>query len=505
MLALEFRFLAGRYHGNPWGRHVNEADVDWPPETWRLLRALIATWHRKVKITGKHDEVDLVALIETLARVAPEFYLPDASQSHTRHYMPKGGGQTSLVYDAFAAVHPDTPLYIGWSQIDLPEEQARLLDDLVSVMGFFGRAESWVEVRRVKYMPKPNCRPGEDPIDQSTGELHGEIVSVNSPVSANEYAGRRDMFFADGKQSKKLNKSLPNGLLLALSLDTVDLQKQGWSAPPASKKINYIRPLDALRPQRKANTSKRSTSKITTARFLLLGKPLPRIEDTLRIGELMRMTVMNAFGKDEAGKPLAPPLFSGHDLPKESTHQHAFYLPFDSNGNGYLDRVALHVPAGMNQTAQRIIDELSRRKRKLWDSNGGEWRLLFEGMGGHEVFSELTASSRQWVSLTPYLHPWHTKKNFNVAAQIRRECEIRGLPELENLKHVNTIKVGNRSLMPIRFRRFRSLRRNQIQPDCRGSFWELNFAEPITGPLALGFACHFGLGLFAPNNQFQGG
>ena len=48
MLAIRFLFPAGRYHATPWGRHVNEADVEWPPSPWRLLRALIATWHRKL-------------------------------------------------------------------------------------------------------------------------------------------------------------------------------------------------------------------------------------------------------------------------------------------------------------------------------------------------------------------------------------------------------------------------------------------------------------------------
>jgi CRISPR-associated protein Csb2 len=36
MLALAFTFPAGRYHATPWGRHVNEADVAWPPEPWRI-------------------------------------------------------------------------------------------------------------------------------------------------------------------------------------------------------------------------------------------------------------------------------------------------------------------------------------------------------------------------------------------------------------------------------------------------------------------------------------
>jgi CRISPR-associated protein Csb2 len=50
-------------------------------------------------------------------------------------------------------------------------------------------------------------------------------------------------------------------------------------------------------------------------------------------------------------------------------------------------------------------------------------------------------------------------------------------------------------LRDIRYRRFRN-RRGLAQPDRLGSFWRLTFAEPDEGPFALGFACHFGLGLF---------
>ncbi len=503
MLAIEFRFLAGRYHGNPWGRHVNEGDVDWPPEPWRLLRALIATWHHKVKITGKHDEATLGALIETLAEESPEFHLPVASHSHTRHYMPQWkAGKTSLVHDAFVAVGRDTPLHIGWPDLKLPDEQAQLLDDLLGVMGFFGRAESWVEACRVADLPKPNCRPGEDPIDRETGELHGEVVSVLSPVTASKYVERREGFCADEKQARKLGKTLPDGLLAALSLDTADLQRQGWSSPPAAQPINYIRPLDALRPQRKAQGHSHPLPEPTTARFMLLGKPLPRAEDSLRIGELMRLAMMSAFGKDDAGKHLAPPLFSGHGLPEDNRHQHAFYLPVDSTGDGRLDRVVLHVPAGFDEKARRVVGKLSRRKKKLWEPNGGEWRLLLEGMGNSKICGELTATSRKWISATPYLHPWHVKKNLSVAEQIRRECEIRGFPEIIDLKRVQTINAGGRDRRPIDFRRFRSNKRNQSQPDRHGSFWKITFADPFDdGPLALGFACHFGLGLFQPDRR----
>jgi CRISPR-associated protein Csb2 len=47
----------------------------------------------------------------------------------------------------------------------------------------------------------------------------------------------------------------------------------------------------------------------------------------------------------------------------------------------------------------------------------------------------------------------------------------------------------------LQFRRFRS-RRGLIQPDRTGAAIRLVFDTPLPGPIALGFGCHFGLGLF---------
>jgi len=71
----------------------------------------------------------------------------------------------------------------------------------------------------------------------------------------------------------------------------------------------------------------------------------------------------------------------------------------------------------------------------------------------------------------------------------------RGLPELKAIQPIPTVPVASRPRHPIHFHRFRS-KRGLTQPDTHGSFWRLTFAEPVAGSLALGFACHFGLGLF---------
>ena len=76
MFALTFGFPARRYHATPWGRNVNEADVAWPPEPWRLLRAMVAAWWRKGD-HGRWSEDDLATLVDALAETPPVYRLPE--------------------------------------------------------------------------------------------------------------------------------------------------------------------------------------------------------------------------------------------------------------------------------------------------------------------------------------------------------------------------------------------------------------------------------------------
>lgn len=492
MLALAFTFPAGRYHATPWDRHVNEGAAAWPPEPWRILRALIATWHHKLKHNGKYSEATLEALIGSLAVEPPQYALPAASHSHTRHYMPQfADGKTSLIFDAFTVVDREDSLGIVWPNVELPDDQRSLLDDLLAVMGYLGRSESWVEAKRTDTAPNANCQPGDSAIDTDTGEIKGELVTLYAPLPSVEYQMLRARFLVGKKSQKKFGDTLPETLLGALSVDTSDLRKLGWSQPPAARKVSYLRPLDALRPRRVIRPAQ--VPSITAVNFTLIGKPLPRVEDTLRIGELMRIATMGQC-KRAFGEGSIPPIFSGHDLPEGNRHRHAFYLPWDSNDDGKLDRVLVYVPGGMGDTEQRALSKVQR----LWERGGTEWRLVLEDSGTPDVAAKLTRSCRVWESVTPYLHPWHVKKRLSVEDQIRRECRERGILEPVAIETFHELKIGKgRKRHPIHFHRLRS-RRGLTQPDRIGSFRRLIFSEAIAGPMALGFGCHYGLGLFRP-------
>ena len=518
MFTLVFRFPTGRYHATPWGRHVNEGGVAWPPEPYRILRALIATWHRKAD-HERFGEPNLRDLIEGLAGEMPLFRLPDAVHAHTRHYMPqgkltKGREDTKLIFDAFLRVAPEDELVAVWQQTVLSADAFALAEYLAERINYFGRAESLVCARagcELKPEPLINCRPEASNVPGSVA------VQVLAPLSPAIYAANRGRLMglntdrASSKKRLEFTATLPPSLFEAIQVETASLQAAGWSQPPAGRLILYHRP--EIGPQPPAHRSRpRSRSEpATVARLVLAGRPQPRVEDAVKIGEVFRSAMMAHVtgeipavlsGRSAEGTPLHDP-----------QHGHAFFLAEDHDRNGFIDHLVLHIRDGLPPSVLAALDRL----RRLWiadrrrvdpqddpDEGRQEWRVALEGLGQPSDFSDsaLLRASKIWVSVTPYLRPWHIKGSDTAAAtraMLLKECRIRGLPECQ-IEHSGddgrAILVSEGvSRGVLRFHRFRS-RSGLLQPDRSGTALRLSFEKPISGPIALGFGCHFGLGLF---------
>lgn len=522
MLAIAFTFPAGRYHATPWGRHVNEADVAWPPDLWRITRALIAVWHRKLDPVRFPRE----RMHELLAHLAgaepPSYRLPESAiHAHSRHYMPGKGDKRTLVFDAFARVADDDPLVIVWPTLVLDTAQTEMLDALLENLGFLGRAESWVDARRTLAPSCFNCVPVAESVDRETGEIAGEIVRLMVPSRPEIYrAFRSGKLEAAGIDldsevrssklkpgEKKLLTTLPDDWLNAIGVETSELQAAGWSSPPCAQIVRYRRSLHALKSTapkvfRKSATIKPKAA-ITTARFMLYGKPLPRIEDAVRIGEMLRLAAMGR-AKQLLGEDAIPCELSGHERGAPNQHAHAFWLS-DPNERGEIEHVLVHAPGGLGSEAIHVFTALQQIKR-----DGAEpLRLILEGFGTASLFDRvtpLTSESAIWRSVTPYLHPWHLKKlemrtpEATAAAifgQLQREWRQRGsdLPKIIEINELALIRHGGRVLRSLHFHRFRR-KNGVVQPDTRGRLLELRFEQPVHGPIALGYACHFGLGQF---------
>lgn len=129
----------------------------------------------------------------------------------------------------------------------------------------------------------------------------------------------------------------------------------------------------------------------------------------------------------------------------------------------------------------------------------GTLSVRFAGSGQAEDLCAILAlrpilsASRVWQSLTPLVLPRHRKKKGKNTpdGQITAELASRRISAPEKIEWLR-----NES---IELRHYVHARRNGMPPpEDYGYALRLTFAEPVTGPLCLGYASHFGLGLFAP-------
>ena len=564
MLALSFSFPARRYHATPWGRHVNEADVAWPPEPWRILRALIATYWRKGTCVHWSKE-EAGSLINALAAAPPTYYLPEgAVHAHTRHYMPAPSKKT-LVFDAFAHLPDGEAIVAAWPDLILERHQFDLVADLADGIGYLGRAESWVECTAAAEWDatQANCRPLEDDPNGT-----GEVTAVLAPLTPADYSARRVRLLAQAdaeeqataqaagkrppteralirKHDRSFGVTLPERLMDALAVDTADFQKHGWNRPPAAREVRYQRTPLAPHPRQAVGPRSRTPdpSRYTVARYLLAGRPQPRIEDAIKIGELMRSAALSKFGwepdpRTGRNRALAPPQISGRDEEntplRDAHHSHAFWLAEDADGDGLIDHVCVYAATGFDTRVRAVLDRVTR----LWIRTGSdteeagrrEWRLALEGFGTCQEFAQASAlfpRARVWHSVTPFLPTGHLKRTSDAQRarrmleqdqivdgalaeatgyprEVRRLLQRRAMVSGALVEHVQVdilphVRVHGAPRRPLQFHRFRSRGRERTT-DAHGALLSIRFPVPTSGPVALGYGCHFGLGLFASSD-----
>lgn len=535
MVVIELRFPTGRFHATPWGRQVNEGAVEWPPAPWRLLRAILATWHHKGQdlLTSEEIRHVLAALIPL-----PKFLLPPATQAHTRHYMPTRGN-TTKVFDTFIHLG-DQPICIVWPEAELPPAQHQALGLLLDRMTYFGRAESWVEARLVEeWDGEFNAWPihgDEAPV------LEGERIRLLASQSQGDYAiwyeealslqGARRLAELQASARVKgkpveavkltpkdhgaIAQGLPADIFAALHADTGELRKAGWSQPPGSRWVSYIRPADsfAVRPERKALPTITSPS---IARFAVSGAVLPRLTDAVSVGERVRVALMSR-SKDDRGN--ADPVFSGktdQGQRLEGGHQHVHIFSEANGSRDGITHLTLYAPMGFEESARRALGRLE----KIWGHGGHDLKLVLLGLGNPIDFGgldtaqgqcPLVAASQVWVSRTPFVLTRHPKTTRDgrpklredgwqidgPEAQLVAELARRGFPTPCAIARIPHTRVAGRELRWLKFRRERQHGAGS-RSDLAGYGFRIEFAQPVAGPIALGYGCHFGLGLFTPD------
>ena len=538
-----FEFVAGKYHATPWGRHVNEGAIEWPPSPWRLLRALIATGFNRL---GWADGIPAEAreLLTKLAEQPPRYHLPRANASHSRHYLPLFDGKTTKVLDTFAVLAE--PMFVEWD-VQLGVAERALLGSLLEAMPYLGCAESWVQAQLTTTAPPQDdvrwCSAGKQPPSPSMGY---ERVDLLSPLPAARYGAWRAEHVAtsaqlmleretekalekgkkapaklSAKQLAAIEERYPGELCEMLRVDTGALQAEGWSVPPGSRWITYWRASDSLDSLR-SEQAREARAPVDTIVFAVSsrtvsGKTLQPLRRALQVAERLHRALAK---KADGASPATVRQLVGKDEQNEKVlgHKHAYVLPFAANASKQdpqkhdvapIDHIVVHVRNGMTAEARKTIES----DLKSLYAREATLKLVPVWAGTATSFEKLslTGESRVWVSHTPYLCPRHLKPKgrHTLFGQIDEELRSLGIEGLQTVEFEardgwapadTAMAVINASKVSSRWRSFLKERAFGPQPPRRQPALglKLSFDRLVRGPIAIGYASHFGLGLFEP-------
>ena len=489
MIVIRMRFLTGRLHATPWGHHVNEGAVEYPPSVWRLLRSLIATFYRVFPDRAHQDKGDNPAVLQLKRIVSalsspPEFYLPHAVVAHTRHY--DQSNDSVKFFDTFVSINPPEAILWVWRNVDLANGDRAALSELIGALGTFGRAESWCEAEMLS---------ADDADALLTLTDDGQKIN-SQPLTTNTSLA--------GLETTRLLLPVANAsadeLFETLVTETAKMRKAKQLEPSGTRWVTYTRPVDIFKLERLKKRVRPRPKYYTVARFALSANVLPLVTDSMPFGEMTRF----ALSHSRAGNSYSPALTGKtKDGIPLAGHQHAHFLATDEDRDGRLDHMTIYAPCGLNQHDLEALGQLRSVRRY---KNLPNVRTTLIGLGTEAEFGEVPifAASKQWRSVTPFSLPRFPNRGGGKPprprdlpeGQLIRELRNRELPEPVSIKVLKELKTNGRG--SFRWLEFHSRRlRKQSEGNGLAGF-EIEFAEPVRGPLTLGFGCHFGLGLFLP-------
>jgi CRISPR-associated protein Csb2 len=472
---LAVRFPLGRYHANPWDRSVNEGAVEWPPSPWRILRALLATWHTR---WPELPEGTIDALLTALAG-PPSYQTPVAWPAHSRHYLPdlnhaKGEtGRTDLTLDPFLSIERGCELLIRWDT-DLSSEQRAVLAKLAELMPYLGRAESVCETRLLDENPEP--------------DEHWWLPGT------------------EGRKTTRLLAPAPPVNRAALEVTTIEVRRQRRTLPPGTIWVNYA----IASPPQPRRRSRRSIPGVEAVRFAVTGSvPLRSTHGVLLADEAHRVfgglldkaRIADGRRQDLLGTGRAR---SGH------THAHWVPIAEHERRGASVRSLVLWVPQKMEpEEIAAVIDPGCLSGHQGTPEDGyrvrgfPEVRLLFQAAGTIRLVApELCGPVRRWRSLTPYLPVRHRKQRKPLGDFLTEDilAELGYREQIRDLPPPAVTPVDPDGSMPDRWaREFRRYRLGENMGKSRpGLGLQLDFPQEMSGPLLLGQLSHFGYGIFSP-------
>lgn len=468
-MIVSIRYITGMYHATPYGRNVNEGSIEYPPSPYRIIRALIDTWKRKLKTVNNDTVLNLLGKLSE----GPSYYLPNISEGTIANYLDSNENPKSqqLIYDSFVSINPHEKVLIFWDNVYLELDEVNILTKLLENLNYLGRSESWVEMKvENNVSEKPNCT-------LQNMSTHQHTVKTALPVPMNGYI----------KQGHSIDEWLN-----AITYDTNDLLTKKIDRPPGLIYKSYNVPADIVKVKTNYTINNTSIKKTYGVIYALNSSVLPLITDSLLIGERFHTKILGIY-KKIFGK--ISPTLSGicPDGSIMKGHRHIFISPLDINNDGRIDHIMIKTKNELTDNEIYCFDII----HSLWQDNGKPDIKLIPTEWLYNKESKQLMKSKIFESKTPFIFNKHFRQGRGnyldwIKKQVIEELSYIGLPEPLEINPIERVSDAHQFL-------WLDFYRNRKGDTPRmGYGFRMIFNEPISLPFNIGYASHYGLGLFMP-------
>jgi CRISPR-associated protein Csb2 len=504
MVRITVSFPLGVYHAQS---SSSPAEPEWPPSPLRLVGALLAAAHGR---RGGDTAADR-ALVQRLCDAPPPIIIaPDdapagaqrqddaaprlrgATRWAPRNHVdarngisPRNLGRTRSEVGKPGVAIGDRPLHFIWPELTLDDTEMAALTALASDITFLGTTRSPV-IAHASATADEGPTTTWQPTDSAVGAVE---VRVPDRATIAAFDQREAMRRSDGDRVR------PAGLVPQIAIgQRIRYARPGTAAP--------VEPFD---PQWWGEPI---VLVVDPARSQLL----PKAPAAYLLARAVRVALLGAFG-DAGTLGEAPPILTGRE-----GEPHCAFVPlpyvWNDHADGRLFGVAILPPH-----ARRVADVAAQRARvedglrALLPIDGGRPRrdVVIPG-GGLVRLAEPTAldarkvtlqpvsysrPSTRWVSVTPVIHSrWRKGGIDGLLRQVTVDCAHVGLPAPERVDLLRGAGKPGGAGRAVPLERVPERWRGPLQGP--SDHLAITFARPVNGPVLLGKARHFGLGLLVP-------
>ena len=467
MIHIQVLFHTNRYEACSWNNHHSEGVIDWPPAPFRILRSLVAGSYN-VHLPEKHIPT-LKTLLHKLAAVLPSYTLPPVTYIQHRSPRPQVNPKTAQVgpgktlYAAGLLMSgTDNALYIHWP-VDLSEVEELVLSLCLSGITYFGRKESVATVSLVEDAPTPNTEVNP----QGT-----RIVNISDPTQDAEALWDSLNLSAHKNYGEERSAVFPG-------IQQATYQIQALPLPP------------------RAGSYKTHTITLSVSCSQKLS-----FQQSLKLTHRLHQFLVSRC---------PAPVFTGQDMGEFSkSHDHTIFQCLPDRSGRYVEQIQLYAHEGYTPEALAAISN-SRYLQGV--TRGCDVTLAIADIGQKEE------AFRNWESSTPFFlvrcpavrrgKPRMLTENYQKDSPEHQALQylqylpwlgLTGTPTYQEQEEGLALLLDGELAAIVQCEEFDHFWK--WEAECRqgkkvgrkGYFVRLQFATPVVGPIAIGYAAHYGLG-----------